>query len=279
MVSNRRGSDRDFFRDLVPYFSYEWITYVDVGAFRGEMLLAALDAGLKVEEAHLYEPNPTHYEEIVRNVPDRFPGRSLNVYNLALASREGVLTLRDNGTMSRVSSRAPVSSNDLEVECTTLDSASEGFTEGKVSLLKIDVEGYELEVLSGARDLLERQVVQVLYLEAGFNPGGRQHVHWREVEEPLLEQGYRLFGIYEQQHEWMDDSPFLRRANFAFMSESFAKDHPHRLVHELHELRDELVRERATRADVADQVVALKEHVGRLEQELRELRRTGNGRT
>ena len=192
---------------------------------------------------------------------------------------KGTLTLRDNGTMSRVSSRAPVSSNDLEVECTTLDSASEGFTEGKVSLLKIDVEGYELEVLSGARDLLERQVVQVLYLEAGFNPGGRQHVHWREVEEHLLEQGYRLFGIYEQQHEWMDDSPFLRRANFAFMSESFAKDHPHRLVHELHELRDELVRERATRADVAEQVVALKEHVGRLEQELRELRRTGNGRT
>jgi hypothetical protein len=33
--------------------------------------------------------------------------------------------------------------------------------------------------------------------------------------------GYRLFGIYEQVHEWMAHTPNLRRVNAVFVSRRF----------------------------------------------------------
>ena len=73
----------------------------------------------------------------------------------------------------------------------------------------------------------------MIYIEAGLNPEGGQQTYYREIEDRLAGLGYRLFRIYEQTHEWIVDSPLLRRVNLAFMSAAFADSHPFRLSREL----------------------------------------------
>ena len=112
-----------------------------------------------------------------------------------------------------------------------------GFAPQRISLLKLDVEGYEPQVLAGAAGLLAAQAIDLVYVEAGMDPDGAQQSYYREIEDRLRGHGYRLFRIYEQMHEWPEDSPLLRRVNLAFMSTDFAQRHPFRLTRELAALR------------------------------------------
>ena len=79
----------------------------------------------------------------------------------------------------------------------------------------------------------------MIYIEAGMEPGGKQQTYYRDIEDLLRGHGYRLFRIYEQVHEWLTDSPLLRRVNLAFMSEAFVRRHPFRLSHDLVAMRKE----------------------------------------
>ena len=281
------------------------MTYVDVGAFRGEVLRAAIESGLVVNEAHLIEPNPVSFEGLESRVREYYIGGSLNAYNIALGASSGSVTIRPARSMTKVIAsdqgdghieEGVASNNQVQVECRTLDEVSENLTEKHVSLLKIDVEGAELDVISGADELLGNQLVDVIYIEAGMNPEGRQQTYYRDIEDKLTSYGYRLFRIYEQMHEWMDDSPVLRRVNMAFMSTRFSDKHPYKVTNELFEAQNKLAETAKTHErlesslksasdkskELSEKLIAsgneirdLKGQIGRLEQELRDLAEFG----
>lgn len=110
-----------------------------------------------------FEPNP-HCNRVIR--ASRRP--NLTLHDVALSDREGSsmltvpviegematalgsLTGRANG--SRHASHAAVGSSTFTVRLRTLDSY--GFEE--VDLIKVDVEGHELEVIEGARETIMR---------------------------------------------------------------------------------------------------------------------------
>jgi FkbM family methyltransferase len=246
-VVAERGSIDEFLEDIEPFFYGRSLTYVDVGAFVGKVFKRVLASGLKVREAHLIEPNPASLQLLRDNIRESVVGRTLNVYGLAIGAERGRVRLRAAESMTKVvegtaADCTPLeqTANLFEVECRTLDELAQGFTEGHVSLLKIDVEGFEDRVLAGAGYLLKDQRVDVIYIEVGMNPAGTQQCYYRQVDDFLLRHGYRLFKVYEQMHEWMDDAPFLRRVNFAYMSERFARNHPYRLTRELFEARKQI---------------------------------------
>jgi hypothetical protein len=68
--------------------------------------------------------------------------------------------------------------------------------------MKIDTEGYELEVLEGCRRLLERKQIQVIYVECEPIAKSNYFVSFPAVVEFLDPFGYELFGIYDQQLGW-----------------------------------------------------------------------------
>ena len=96
----------------------------------------------------------------------------------------------------------------------------------------------------------------MIYLEAGFDAGEMRLSHYRTLEDLLSGYGYRIFRIYEQRNEWRLDSPLLRRANFAFMSEAFAARNPYRLSRDLFAARKEI---ETLRAEAAAQRAAAAE--------------------
>jgi FkbM family methyltransferase len=246
MPSSTAGFD-EFLEDIAPFFYRRSLSYVDVGGFVGEMLEKLLASRLKVREAHLIEPNPRSLQAARKRLMPLFKGNSLNFHALAMGEQPGRVRMASARSMSKVlathAGEAPEPSaedGNFDAECSTLDLLSTRFTDGRVSLLKIDVEGYEEHVLAGAQQLLQQHKVDIIYIEAGLNPQGTQQVYYRRIEDLLLARGYRLFKIYEQHHEWMDDSPLLRRVNLAFMSSSFAERNPYRLTLELNQVKDEL---------------------------------------
>jgi hypothetical protein len=77
----------------------------------------------------------------------------------------------------------------LEVTLTPLDALLEG--EANVGLLKVDVEGHELSVLLGARNLLKQgRVRDIIFEELEPMP--------TLVSELLESYGYRLFGLEQR---------------------------------------------------------------------------------
>jgi hypothetical protein len=111
--------------------------------------------------------------------------------------------------------------NDEDLKATeTVDVATLGETlanleVGPVDLLKIDAEGYDLEVLAGGVDHLSRGLVKFVLIEAGFHPGDERHPLFDDVRFFLMKFGFCVFGIYDQKLEWSGESS-LRFANVLF---------------------------------------------------------------
>lgn len=244
-MTGRRGFDR-FLADIAPFFYKRPVTYVDIGAYDGRVFEKVLRSPLQVHEAHLIEPNEKYLDRARSVGADLFRGRSVDYYPVAIGAESGRVRMHDSKSMTRVvnSDRSwregPSGEQVFEVDCVTLDELAERFTEKRISILKVDVEGYEMEVLAGARNLLRDQRIDVLYIEAGMNPAGNQQVYYREIEDELARFGYRMFRIYEQKHEWLDDSPLLRRTNISFFSSNFADSNPYRVTRELYKTNREL---------------------------------------
>lgn len=128
--------------------------FVDVGANVGAYSLRAASKGMKVIS---FEPNPENAKLLMRNA--ELNSLSVDLHECALGRSEGKVLLSHTGATSRVSrmeradEEGPVQrENGIEATLSTLDS----FDLPKVDLMKIDVEGYELDVLEGAKKTLER---------------------------------------------------------------------------------------------------------------------------
>jgi FkbM family methyltransferase len=244
-----------FLDDIAPYFYRRALTYVDIGAFRGEVLERILASKLKVREAHLVEPNPVSLAEARERLAGQFKGHRIEFHAMAMGAEPGRVRMSAAKSMSKVlSEQASVADGGtFEIECGTLDRLAENVTDRHIALLKVDVEGFEDRVLAGAGELLRREAVDVIYIEAGMNPEGTQQCYYRRIEDILVAHGYRLFRIYEQQHEWMADSPLLRRVNMAFFSRRFADANPYQVTKELVKLRGEFesAQARATAAEAS----------------------------
>ncbi|HAW0441422.1 TPA: FkbM family methyltransferase [Escherichia coli] len=230
--NNTTGFD-DFIDDIEPYLYGKSITYVDVGAFVGDVYKFIIDnKKIRVREAHLIEPNPESYEKLISNITKyRIP--VLHTYNIGISYAEQTLRFSTAASMTKAvtTSQSLIRSEDCrDIKCSPLDELSQFITDGKINLLKIDVEGHEMSVLKGAESMLQKGNIDIIYIEVGFNIAGTQQSYFAEVDQLLQKYNYRCFKIYEQTHEWIHDHPWLRRCNFAYFSAPFAINNPAKLT-------------------------------------------------
>ena len=106
----------------------------------------------------------------------------------------------------------------VDVDIETIDSFSRARGIEEIDYLKIDTEGYDLEVLRGTEQMLNSRRVGFVQVEAGMNPLNRKHVPLAEFVAYLEPKGYLPFGVYEQHLEWSGE-PRLRLCNAVFVSE------------------------------------------------------------
>ena len=97
----------------------------------------------------------------------------------------------------------------------TIDNFSLENNVDHIDLLKIDAEGFDLEVLKGACRCLSSKSISFILIEVGFNPEDEIHVLFDDVRSFLWDKGYTVFGIYDQTMEWSGKHQ-LRYANVCF---------------------------------------------------------------
>lgn len=130
------------------------LSIIDVGANIGEV---SLSFARKYPNASVYgfEPHPTTFEKLKSNQSlNAF--KNLQLLNLGLGAQKGEVFFEErmsgNPGMNRVTSDPEKSARQIQI--TTLDSFIEKNQVTTISIIKIDVEGYEHEVLKGAVQLL-----------------------------------------------------------------------------------------------------------------------------
>lgn len=144
---------------------------IDVGANNGsyaKMLSATLQAKGMQPKLFLFEPNPALKEEILKNTA----GLEATVISNALSSAPGILTLyvAASHTLSSLQNNSGLYEGmqyrqTIPVDVDTLDNFINLNEIPYVHYLKIDVEGYEFEVLKGTANALAQNKIGLIQFE------------------------------------------------------------------------------------------------------------------
>lgn len=135
--------------------------FVDIGANVGAYTILACAA--KKAKGYCFEPVPSTFERLLVNIRINNLEKSVVSFNLGLSDREDVLffTTGENCT-NHVVANGEVSDKVVRVKVAPLDRILKGLFP---SVLKIDVEGYETPVLSGAQKVLENESLHSVIME------------------------------------------------------------------------------------------------------------------
>lgn len=147
------------------------MTVVDVGAHVGFYTLLAARLVGDNGRVYAFEPNPEVYNILVRNIQINGYREIVRAVPKGVSNKKRTISLYVSCERSDEASFYSQESADnkcIEVETVSLDEffADEGWP--KVDLVKIDVEGAEVEVLEGMRELTRRNKNLKLIVE--FNP-------------------------------------------------------------------------------------------------------------
>jgi FkbM family methyltransferase len=143
---------------------------VDVGANQGSYSLMCANACPNTQ-IYSFEPHPATFSFLIKNLT----GKNFLCINKALGAKCGVLKLfdykeKDGSTHASLYSDVIKKihySNFVshEVDVVTLDEVIVEYKISKISLLKIDAEGHELEILKGATAAIENRMIVAIHFE------------------------------------------------------------------------------------------------------------------
>jgi len=183
-------------RRLVPLSSVQVI--FDVGANVGETVCWLRRA---FPHAHIvaFEPVKATFRELERRV-GHLP--NVTLLNVALGEQPKVEVMYlqmhsgHNSLNPSVNHPAPAGHSE-EVQVETVQNIARKLALPRIDFFKIDTEGYEIPVLTGATDYLP--TTTFIYAEIDFEINGR-HTNFFALHEFLSRQGFAFFGLYGPYH-------------------------------------------------------------------------------
>ncbi len=174
--------------------------FIDVGANQGFYSCLAAHAGKDVAAV---EPESSNLKFLKSNVA-RNGFNNVEIYPLAMSDKPGVLQLYGDGdTASLVSGWLGTSSAFCQaVPTNSLDNLFADRWAGKRLFIKIDVEGFEEAVISGANALIAREPTPIWLIETFpemLDGSGRQNPGFMSTFKTLLSSGYRAVLVDKAQ--------------------------------------------------------------------------------
>jgi FkbM family methyltransferase len=171
--SYRTNGELHSLKQLARRWRNRHVTLFDVGANVGEFTLEILEAFSDQKfQLYAFEPSARAFAQLKSRVPDR---PSLQLVNKGLSKEEGTVELffPDEGSALASLYQRDLGHTKLSfgkkalVNVTTLDRFCRENRIERIDLLKLDVEGHELSVLQGARELMSNNAIEVIQFEFG----------------------------------------------------------------------------------------------------------------
>ena len=191
----------DLFYDIKRIYPHILHEIWDIGAHMGETTLYFRSQN-ETSTIRSFEPVSENFDILSQNC---YKLKNQFSYKLAIGEESKNLELfLQNGSVIhslREDLNKPSSENGRSemVEQETVDSQFLRFQSKSIDLLKIDVEGYELNVLQGAVECLKNKKIRFIYLETGLDD---RFNSLQSIIATLTPFGYQPFGIYEQTAHW-----------------------------------------------------------------------------
>jgi len=167
---------------------------------------------------HCFEPVGTTMAALKENT-SRF--NNILYYQCALGAekKQAEITLCQDSSLNSFVDAVKKNGHGTEVvQINTLDELCRSKDIFHIDVLKIDTEGFDIEVLKGSSSMLKAGNISFIQVEAGMNPYNHLHVPLHHFVDFLTPYGYILFGIYEQHLEWTGEKR-LSFCNPVFISE------------------------------------------------------------
>jgi FkbM family methyltransferase len=182
--SGRLDHDQYALPIICEYISFG-DTVIDAGAFIGDHTIAYLNAVGPKGIVYAFEPNPNAYECLAYNC------KTAKTFNCGLSNTTQTVyyDTYENAGASRITKQT---ANTIKIKTITVDSLKLA----KLNFLKIDVEGYELNVLNGAKKSIKkyRPKMWIEINKGALLEQGKTH---KDIEKFLLDYNYSFTAFPE----------------------------------------------------------------------------------
>jgi len=197
---------------------------IDIGANRGQFCLAALQA-FPDARVVCFEPLESAYRVLSKVLYCR---DGVTLHNLAIGNVEAQMVMQISEKEDS-SSLLEISDLQNEIFPGTARSDSTTVVVSRLSkyladnslaqdvFIKIDVQGYELEVLRGAAEVLDR--IQYIYVECSFLELYKNQAVASDIIDYLANYGFSLGGVYNL---CRDKKGVAVQADFLFVNKEIA---------------------------------------------------------
>jgi FkbM family methyltransferase len=174
-------------------------TFFDVGANVGQSV-ERIRTYFDHPVIHAFEPSPNMFEEL-RRATEGVPDLTLN--NVALGRHAGTADLVENteSTLSSLLEFGPDSwgkvKGNTAVTVATLDQYCVGSMVDRIDILKLDTQGFELEVLYGAETMLRQGRIGAVLMEITFSEMYKGLPTLDGLYRFMTDRGFYLVAFYD----------------------------------------------------------------------------------
>ena len=208
-----------FFLELFDYFTEKkilleikkifsnksQISIIDVGAHKGEYILNILK-NFKVKQGYCFEPNPSVFRILQNNIKNK---KNIEFINFGVSNSSGKIKFNVNieSSSSSINNLNEKSNyykkkfyllnflntsnvtKVIDIEVLTLDNFMKKKGIIQIDLLKIDTEGYEMQVLKGLQDKIKK--IKLIHFEHHFDDMIMKDYKLSNIHNYLVKNGFK----------------------------------------------------------------------------------------
>lgn len=220
-----RMAVRDKFSDIRGLVQSRFPVIVDGGAHKGETTSIFLK-DYPDSKIYSFEPNPSLSQYLIKRY---YNHSNVTVVDKALGAKSGKVTFKTTKYSPSSSVLKPTPLNrkyhstkmdiiqEVSVQQTRLDEFLLSLPyDGVIDILKLDLQGYELEALKGSLRLLDR--VRLVLSEVEFVSLYENQCLFSDIDLFLRSHGFRLINLYEL---WTHPDGQLTSGDALYLNENF----------------------------------------------------------
>lgn len=172
---------------LLLHFLRDSDLFVDIGANIGAYTILA--SGEVGASTIAIEPIPSTFKNLVQNISANQIQEKVDALNIGLGAKKDIIKFTKSlDTVNHVATEDE--SDTIDVKVDKLDSL---LLKKIPSLIKIDVEGFETEVLNGAEKVLKAKELKVIIIE--LNGSGKRYGYDEGlIHSNLIKQGFQPYN-------------------------------------------------------------------------------------
>ena len=217
-ISKHAIQNENPFLAIKNYFDEENAILFDIGVNQGQTL-KKMKSLFPQAIIYGFEPSKICFKYLTENVKME----KVFFYNKAVGSSNSILEFNEYSwsALSSLLKRAYTSAKILanyKVEVITIDDFCKNNDISYINLLKTDTEGYELEVLKGASEMMNENKIQFVFVETFFNENFIGQASFGDIYNYLLSKNFGLVRFYDFE---ITSDGLANRSDALFLNKKF----------------------------------------------------------